>query len=853
MDDNFSPKVKEVIASSKEEALRLGHDFIGTEHLMLGLLKDSSSKAINILGTLQIDLEHLKRKVEILNPSDHENTAFSNEKKNLHLTRQAERALKTTFLEAKLFQSSLINTAHLLLCILRNENDPTTKLLNKYKVDYENVKEEFKTMLTQDGDYIDMNDDETFKSESPQADDETSKNPFSGSVSSKKTKTAKKSKTPVLDNFGRDLTEMANEGKLDPVVGREKEIERVSQILSRRKKNNPLLIGEPGVGKSAIAEGLALRIISRKVSRILYDKRVVTLDLASLVAGTKYRGQFEERMKAVMNELEKNEDIILFIDEIHTIVGAGGATGSLDASNMFKPALARGEIQCIGATTLDEYRQHIEKDGALERRFQKIIVEPTTIEETVEILHNIKEKYEDHHNVLYSDEAIEACVKLTNRYMSDRFLPDKAIDALDEAGSRVHITNMNVPERLIKIEKELEEIRKEKNSVVKKQKYEEAARLRDNEKTLEQNLKEAQEEWERESKENKISVNDENIADVVSMMTGIPVNRIAKTESNKLAELPNTIKGKVIGQEEAVNKVVRAIQRNRAGLKNPNRPIGSFFFLGQTGVGKTQLAKVLARELFDNEDSLIRLDMSEYMEKFATSRLIGAPPGYIGYEEGGQLTEKIRRKPYAVVLLDEIEKAHPDVFNMLLQVLDDGYLTDSLGRKVDFRNTIIIMTSNVGARKLKDFGTGVGFGTKAQQSQKDENNRKVIEGALKKAFSPEFLNRVDDVIIFNALEKTDIEKIILIELEQLFERIANIGYHLKLTDEAIAFIAGKGYDRQYGARPLNRAIQKYIEDALAEKIVNSDIDEGDSILMDHIKDDDKLSIKITKLSQELDS
>lgn len=853
MDDNFSPKVKEVIASSKEEALRLGHDFIGTEHLMLGLLKDSSSKAINILGTLQIDLEHLKRKVEILNPSDHENTAFSNEKKNLHLTRQAERALKTTFLEAKLFQSSLINTAHLLLCILRNENDPTTKLLNKYKVDYENVKEEFKTMLTQDGDYIDMNDDEAFKSESPQADDEMSKNPFSGSVSSKKSKTTKKSKTPVLDNFGRDLTEMANEGKLDPVVGREKEIERVSQILSRRKKNNPLLIGEPGVGKSAIAEGLALRIISRKVSRILYDKRVVTLDLASLVAGTKYRGQFEERMKAVMNELEKNDDIILFIDEIHTIVGAGGATGSLDASNMFKPALARGEIQCIGATTLDEYRQHIEKDGALERRFQKIIVEPTTIEETVEILHNIKEKYEDHHNVLYSDEAIEACVKLTNRYMSDRFLPDKAIDALDEAGSRVHITNMNVPERLIKIEKELEEIRKEKNSVVKKQKYEEAARLRDDEKTLEQSLKDAQEEWERESKENKINVSDDNIADVVSMMTGIPVNRIAKTESNKLAELPNTIKGKVIGQEEAVNKVVKAIQRNRAGLKNPNRPIGSFFFLGQTGVGKTQLAKVLARELFDNEDSLIRLDMSEYMEKFATSRLIGAPPGYIGYEEGGQLTEKIRRKPYAVVLLDEIEKAHPDVFNMLLQVLDDGYLTDSLGRKVDFRNTIIIMTSNVGARKLKDFGSGVGFGTKAQQSQKDENNRKVIEGALKKAFSPEFLNRVDDVIIFNALEKEDIEKIILIELEQLFKRIASIGYNLKLTDAAIAFIADKGYDRQYGARPLNRAIQKYIEDALAEKIVNSDIDEGDSILMDHNKDDEKLSIEITKVSQESES
>lgn len=855
MDDNFSPRVKEVIASSKEEALRLGHDFIGTEHLMLGLLRDGSSKAVNILDALQIDLELLRRKVEILNPSDHEQTAFSNEKKNLHLTRQAERALKTTFLEAKLFQSSLINTAHLLLCILRNENDPTTKLLNKYRIDYDNVKEEFKTMLTQDGDYVDMQeDDDTFKSESPQADDDTSKNPFSSNVSSGRSgKTAKKSKTPVLDNFGRDLTEMAEEGKLDPVVGREKEIERVSQILSRRKKNNPLLIGEPGVGKSAIAEGLALRIISRKVSRILYDKRLVTLDLASLVAGTKYRGQFEERMKAVMNELEKNEDIILFIDEIHTIVGAGGATGSLDASNMFKPALARGEIQCIGATTLDEYRQHIEKDGALERRFQKIIVEPTSIEETVEILHNIKSKYEDHHNVLYSEEAIEACVKLTNRYMTDRFLPDKAIDALDEAGSRVHITNMNVPERLIKIEKELEDIRNEKNSVVKKQKYEEAARLRDDEKTLEQSLKEAQEEWERESKENKISVSDENIADVVAMMTGIPVNRIAKTESHKLAELPKTIEGKVIGQSEAVTKVVRAIQRNRAGLKNPNRPIGSFFFLGQTGVGKTQLAKVLARELFDNDDALIRLDMSEYMEKFATSRLIGAPPGYIGYEEGGQLTEKIRRKPYAVVLLDEIEKAHPDVFNMLLQVLDDGYLTDSLGRKVDFRNTIIIMTSNVGARKLKDFGSGVGFGTKSQQSQESENNRKVIEGALKKAFSPEFLNRVDDVIIFNALEKKDIEKIILIELQQLFDRIKDVGYKVELTDEAIAFIADKGYDRQYGARPLNRAIQKYIEDALAEKIINSDIEEGDSILMDYKKNNDKLSIHISKVSQETNS
>ena len=841
MDDNFSPKVKEVIAFSKEEALRLGHDFIGTEHLMLGLLRDGSGKAINILDAMDVDLELLRRKVEILNPSDHTNTSISQDKKNLHLTRQAERALKTTFLEAKLFQSSSINTAHLLLCILRNENDPTTKLLNKLKVDYDNVKEEFKAMIAQDGDYLDIPSD-SYKDETPPSGG--SERESLGGGSSSQNKSSKKSKTPVLDNFGRDLTEMAEEGKLDPVVGREKEIERVSQILSRRKKNNPLLIGEPGVGKSAIAEGLALRIVKRKVSRILYDKRLVTLDLASLVAGTKYRGQFEERMKAVMNELEKNDDIILFIDEIHTIVGAGGATGSLDASNMFKPALARGEIQCIGATTLDEYRQHIEKDGALERRFQKIIVEPTSIEETVEILNNIKPKYEDHHNVLYTEEAIKSCVSLTNRYMTDRFLPDKAIDALDEAGSRVHITNIKVPKKILDLENELEKIREEKNSVVKKQKYEEAAKLRDDEKRVEQNLQKAQEEWEKDSKENKETVTEEHIADVVSMMTGIPVQRIAKTESNKLAELPNVIKSKVIGQNEAVAKVVKAIQRNRAGLKDPNRPIGSFIFLGQTGVGKTQLAKVLARELFDNDDALIRLDMSEYMEKFAVSRLIGAPPGYIGYEEGGQLTEKVRRKPYAVILLDEVEKAHPDVFNMLLQVLDDGHLTDSLGRKVDFRNTIIIMTSNVGARKLKDFGTGVGFGTQSQKQQEDDNTRKVIEGALKKAFAPEFLNRVDDVVIFNALEKDDIKKIINIELEKLYKRIEDVGYNFSLSDDAKDFIAEKGFDKQYGARPLNRAIQKYIEDALAEKIINSSVSEGDRLFMDYVKDKDELHIEV---------
>lgn len=844
MDDNFSPRVKDVIAYSKEEALRLGHDFIGTEHLLLGLLRDGSGKAIDILGALEIDLDHLRRKVEILSPANPNLSLQSNDKKNLHLTRQAERALKTTFLEAKLFQSSSINTAHLLLCVLRNENDPTTKLLNRLKVDYDNVKDQFKLMMANENDdYIEPIKAESFSDDAENKDEGAKENPFN---SPSTPKGAKKSKTPVLDNFGRDLTAMADEGKLDPVVGRAKEIERVSQILSRRKKNNPLLIGEPGVGKSAIAEGLALRIVQRKVSRILFDKRVVTLDLASLVAGTKYRGQFEERMKAVMNELEKNDDIILFIDEIHTIVGAGGATGSLDASNMFKPALARGEIQCVGATTLDEFRQHIEKDGALERRFQKVIVEPTTVEETIEILQNIKGKYEEHHNVNYTDEAIEACVKLTNRYMTDRFLPDKAIDALDEAGSRVHITNIDVPKKIIELESKLEEVRELKTSVVKKQKYEEAAKLRDDEKTLEKELAIAQERWEEDSKLHKEEVSEENVADVVSMMTGIPVNRIAQTEGNKLAELPATIKENVIGQDEAVAKVAKAIQRNRAGLKDPNKPIGSFIFLGQTGVGKTQLAKVLATELFDNQDALIRIDMSEYMEKFSISRLVGAPPGYVGYEEGGQLTEKVRRKPYAVILLDEIEKAHPDVFNMLLQVLDDGFLTDSLGRKIDFRNTIIIMTSNIGARKLKDFGQGVGFGTATRKTQADENARGVIQNALKKAFAPEFLNRIDDVVVFNALEREDIHKIIDIELEKLFKRIKGLGYDLTLSDKAKDYISDKGFDKEYGARPLKRAIQKYIEDALAEEIINSQLKEGDAIFMDYDDEQKELIIDIKK-------
>lgn len=837
MDDNFSPKVKDVIAYSKEEALRLGHDFIGTEHLILGLLRKGDGKAIEILNSLEINLDHLRKKIEGLNPINA--LKETDEKKSLHLTKQAEKALKTTFLEAKLYQSDSVNTAHLLLCILRNENDPTTKLLQHFDVSYDDVKTVFKQL------FFDEEIDLPKAQESNDDDFEGSKsNPFEQARGEKTP--LKKTKTPVLDNFGRDLTRLAEEGNLDPVVGRQKEIERVSQILSRRKKNNPILIGEPGVGKSAIAEGLALRIIQRKVSRILFNKRVVSLDLASLVAGTKYRGQFEERMKALVNELEKNDDIILFIDEIHTIVGAGGATGSLDASNMLKPALARGEIQCIGATTLDEFRTNIEKDGALERRFQKVMVEPTSVEETIQILQNIKDKYEDHHNVIYTDDAINACVTLTNRYMTDRFLPDKAIDALDESGSRIHITNIVVPKEILQLEEQLEKVREDKTASVNSQKYEEAARLRDDEKRIESLLQSEQKKWDETSKLNREIVTEDNVAEVVSMMTGIPVNRVAEAESKRLNDLPILIKGKVIGQDEAVSKVVKAIQRNRVGLKDPNKPIGSFIFLGQTGVGKTQLAKVLAMELFDSEEALVRIDMSEYMEKFAVSRLIGAPPGYVGYEEGGQLTEKIRRKPYAVVLFDEIEKAHPDVFNMLLQILDEGHITDSLGRRIDFRNTILIMTSNIGSRQLKDFGSGVGFGTASKTSQADSNAKSVIENALKKSFAPEFLNRIDDVVIFNPLEIEDIHLIIDIELSKLSKRIDDLGYKLVLTKKAKDYIAEKGFDKQYGARPLKRAIQKYVEDALAEEIVTSKLKEGDSIFMDLDKDKNELTIKITK-------
>ncbi|CAM3201278.1 ATP-dependent Clp protease ATP-binding subunit [Empedobacter stercoris] len=832
MNDNFSQQVKDVISYSKEEALRLGHDQIGTEHLLLGIIRDGEGKAISVLESLNVDLDEMRQKIENLNPAKETPV---NTIKNLSLTKQAERALKTTFLEAKLFKSPTVNTIHLLLCILRNENDPITKLMNRLDIDYNTVKEEFKFQFQDE-------EIQSPRAENPSFDGGDSDSDFERASTSKSTS---KSKTPVLDNFGRDLTAIAQEGKLDPVVGREKEIERVSQILSRRKKNNPLLIGEPGVGKSAIAEGLALRIVQRKVSRVLFNKRVVTLDLASLVAGTKYRGQFEERMKAIMNELEKNDDIILFIDELHTIVGAGGATGSLDASNMFKPALARGELQCIGATTLDEYRQYIEKDGALVRRFQNVMVEPTTPEETLQILQNIKDKYEAHHNVNYTDEALQACVNLTTRYITDRFLPDKAIDALDEAGSRVHIKNIKVPQEILDLEAKLEEVREEKTKVVKSQKYEEAARLRDSEKQLESDLKREQAKWMQESKENRETVTEENVAEVVSLMSGVPVHRVAEKELKKLAQMNELMKGKVIGQDEAVTKVVKAIQRNRAGLKDPNKPIGSFIFLGTTGVGKTQLAKVLAKEIFDSNDALIRIDMSEYMEKFAVSRLVGAPPGYVGYEEGGQLTEAVRRKPYAVILLDEIEKAHPDVFNILLQILDDGHVTDSLGRKVDFRNTIIILTSNIGTRQLKDFGDGVGFGTSSKKDSADERAKSTIETALKRAFAPEFLNRIDDIIFFNSLTKENIMKIIDIELASLIERLTALDYHIELTEEAKNFIADKGFDKDYGARPLKRAIQKYIEDPMAEEIINAVISEGDQLILDlnEAKDGVKISVK----------
>jgi ATP-dependent Clp protease ATP-binding subunit ClpC len=832
MDSKFSQRIKDVLSYSKEEAIRLGNPHIGTEHLFLGILRDGEGIAVDILLNMGADLYSLRRAVEErIKPKAYVKLTDTD---NIPLLKSTEKVLKIVYLEAKALKNRTIDTGHLLLAILKDSNSVITHILGDKQIDYDLVKDQIlenrpKAQSNYSGD-----------------EDEDQRPPYSGGGGGKGQEQNPKSNsdTPVLDNFGIDLTKAAEENKLDPIVGREREIERLAQILSRRKKNNPILIGEPGVGKSAIAEGLAMRIIQRKVSRVLFGKRVVTLDLASIVAGTKYRGQFEERMKAILNELQKTQEIILFIDEIHTIVGAGGATGSLDAANMLKPALARGEIQCIGATTLDEYRQHIEKDGALERRFQKVMIEPTSSEETIEILNNIKSRYEDHHNVFYTPEAVDACVKLTNRYISDRHLPDKAIDAMDEAGSRVHISNIVVPENIVQLEKKIEETKQDKIQAVKNQNFEKAASFRDKEKDYIEKLDEEKDKWEKELTKNRETVTEEQVAEVVAMMTGVPVQRIAQAEGTRLLKMHDEIKDFVIGQDEAVNKVVKSIQRNRAGLKDPNKPIGTFIFLGPTGVGKTQLAKILARYLFDSYDNLVRIDMSEYMEKFSVSRLVGAPPGYIGYEEGGQLTEKVRRKPYSVILLDEIEKAHPDVFHLLLQVLDEGQLTDSLGRRVDFRNTIIIMTSNIGTRQLKDFGQGVGFNTQSRNIQSNDLAKGVIQKALTKAFAPEFLNRIDDVVLFNMLTKEDIYKIIDIELIGLYERINSLGYQLKLTQAAKDFIIEKGYDIQFGARPLKRAIQKYLEDSMAEVIIKAKIKEGDTISVGFSKKNEEITIKV---------
>jgi len=839
MDAKFSQKIKDVLSYSKEEAIRLGNKYIGPEHLFLGIIREGEGLAIDVLVSLGADLNDLKKMIEGSIKS--ENPDDLTDIENIPLLKQSERILKLVYLEAKSLNQSTIDTGHLLLALLKDENSLVTRKLEELHINYQMVRAELEESIP------DIRAD--FPSEE---EDEESKG-FGGSSKGSSQPTSKSaSETPVLDNFGIDLTKAAEEDQLDPIVGRKTEIERLAQILSRRKKNNPILIGDPGVGKSAIVEGLALRIISRKVSRVLFGKRVVTLDLASIVAGTKYRGQFEERMKAILNELAKNDKIILFIDEIHTIVGAGGATGSLDAANMLKPALARGDIQCIGATTLDEYRQHIEKDGALERRFQKVMVEPTTVDETINILQNIKERYEDHHNVTYTDEALNACVQLTNRYISDRHLPDKAIDALDESGSRVHISNIVVPERILELEKKLEETKREKIMAVKNQNFEKAASYRDREKEYIELLEEEKKKWEKELSKNRETVDEEKVAEVVAMMTGVPVQRIAQAEGTRLLKMKEELQEGVIGQSEAITKIVKSIQRNRAGLKDPNKPIGTFIFLGPTGVGKTQLAKILAEYLFESTENLIRIDMSEYMEKFSVSRLVGAPPGYIGYEEGGQLTEKVRRRPYAVVLLDEIEKAHPDIFHILLQVLDEGQLTDSLGRRVDFRNTILIMTSNIGSRQLKDFGHGIGFETDSRKETRDELTKSIIQKALKKTFAPEFLNRIDDVVIFNSLKRQDIHKIIDIELKGLYDRVSNLGYELKISDTAKDFISEKGYDIQFGARPLKRALQKYLEDPMAEVIIKASMTKGDviSVGLDKKKDEITIFIKKQKEKQE---
>lgn len=838
----FSPKVKQVLAKSREEAQRLGHDFIGTEHLLLGIMAENGSLAMRVLDSLDVDAIDLKETVEESIQRLPTSTTALNIG-SLSLNKEAEKVLKVTFLEAKMLKSEEISPEHLMLSILKHKENPASRILGQFDVDYDIYKAELE-YVRQEQDFTSTNTDPYAQAPSDQ-DDPYEEEEGQGRYQ-QRAKGSNKSRTPVLDNFGRDITKLAEENKLDPIIGRENEIERVSQILSRRKKNNPILIGEPGVGKTAIVEGLALRIIQKKVSRTLFNKRIVMLDLAALVAGTKYRGQFEERMKAIMNELEKSRDVILFIDEIHTIVGAGGATGSLDASNIFKPALARGELQCIGASTLDEYRQHIEKDGALDRRFQKVVVDPPSAEEAIHILNNIKPKYEEFHNVIYSDEAINACVKLSDRYITDRFLPDKAIDVLDEVGARVHLKNIHVPEHIEELENQIEELKEHKNQAVKNQQYERAADLRDQESKLVRKLEFAKVQWEEEAKTKRYPVDDEHIAEVVSMMTGIPVKRVAQSESKKLIGMSKDIQQAIIGQDEAITKITKAIQRNRVGLKDPSKPIGSFIFLGPTGVGKTELAKALARYLFDSEDALVRIDMSEYMEKFSVSRLIGAPPGYVGYEEGGQLTEKVRRKPYSVVLLDEIEKAHPDVYNILLQVLDDGQLTDGLGRKVDFKNTLIIMTSNIGVRQLKDFGQGVGFATQARQEAAKDHSKGVIQNALKRTFSPEFLNRIDDVVIFNSLGQEEIFKIIDITLKDLHGRLQGMGYTLSLTEDAKKFVAEKGFDPQFGARPLHRAIQKYLEDPLAEFILNEDLEEGAALEAQMGEDQESLTIAVAK-------
>ena len=829
MDQKFSQRVQDIMLYSRDEAVKMGNPYVGLEHIFLGIVDDKDSNAVQILRNLELDIEAFRQKLE---SSIKTNSIIMGSTSNMPLTKQAERALKFTYIVAKDFNSEQVASEHLMLAILHDDNNIVSQRLEYEGITFNKYKKEVEK-LTPNYPAKSANEDVVQEPKNMFMDEDEEDETPTKTTDNQQNKKNAKSATPVLDSFGRDLTKAAEEGRLDPIVGRETELERIAQILSRRKKNNPILIGEPGVGKSAIVEGLAQRIVEHKVSRTLFNKRVIVLDMGSVVAGTKYRGQFEERMKGIMNELEKNPDIIIFIDEIHNIVGAGNANGSLDASNMLKPALARGVLQCIGATTLDEYRQYIEKDGALERRFQKILVEPTSPEETVQILNNIKGRYEDHHLVRYSPEAIEACVKLTNRYISDRHLPDKAIDAMDEAGARVHIGNIHVPAEITELEHAVEDIKQQKKLAIKEQRFEDAGKYRDEEKTLVEKLENAKKDWDKETTEHRETVTEQNVAEVVAMMTGVPVQRIAQNEGDRLMSMETELAGTVIGQDEAIKNVVKAIRRNRAGLKDPNRPIGSFIFLGPTGVGKTYLAKVLAKYLFDSEDALIRIDMSEYMEKFAVSRLVGAPPGYVGYEEGGQLTEKVRRKPYSIVLLDEIEKAHPDVFHLLLQVLDDGQLTDSLGRKVDFKNTIIIMTSNIGSRQLKDFGQGVGFGTQAKKDSKDTDSRAIIENALKRTFAPEFLNRIDEVVMFDSLNKESINKIIYIELKNVFERTKEMGYELELTEKARNFIAEKGWDEQYGARPLKRAIQKYVEDVLAEEIIKSNPENGAKIVIDY--------------------